>query len=186
MYETSEFRKGLYIELEGVPFQIVDFQHVKPGKGNQFTRTRIKNLVNNNVIDKTFKSGDRVGEPELEKKRMQFLYSEPDGHQFMDLEAYEQIRLDSEAVGDLKNYLIENLEIEVLYFRGKPIAIELPTFVNLKITYCEPGVKGDTASGGSKPATLETGMSVQVPFHIKQGDMLKIDTRTGEYVEKVR
>lgn len=186
MHETSDFKKGLYIEMEGVPYQIVDFQHVKPGKGNQFTRTRIKNLLNNNVIDKTFKSGERVGEPELEKKHMQYLYSDAENHQFMDLEAYEQIFLDHKTVGDYKNYLIENLEIEVLYFKGKPIAIELPTFVNLKITYCEPGIKGDTASGGSKPATLETGLSVQVPFHIKQGDMLKIDTRTGEYVEKVK
>lgn len=186
MHDTSDFRKGLYIEMDGVPYVIVDFQHVKPGKGNQFTRTRIKNLLNNNTIDKTFKSGERVGEPELEKKRMQYLYSEPEAHQFMDLEAYEQIHLDVKTVGDYKNYLIENLEIEVLYFNGKPIALELPTFVNLKITYCEPGIKGDTASGGSKPATMETGLNVQVPFHIKQGDVLKIDTRTGEYVEKIK
>lgn len=186
MYETADFKKGLYIEIEKVPYVIVDFQHVKPGKGNQFTRTRIKNLLTNNTIDRTFKSGERVGEPALEKKRMQYLYADQDGYQFMDLDAYEQILLDRESVGDRKDYLIENLEIEVLYFNGKPIAVDVPTFVNLKITYCEPGVKGDTATGGSKPATVETGLIVQVPFHIKQGDVLKIDTRTGDYVEKVK
>ena len=186
MYETSDFRKGLYIEFEGVPFQIVDFQHVKPGKGNAFTRTRLKNLLNNNVQEKTFKSGERVGEPNLERKQMQFLYKDQDGFQFMDLGAYDQVHFDADTIGEYGNYLIENLEIEVLYYKGKPIGLQLPTFVNLKITYCEPGVKGDTASGGTKPATLETGLTVNVPFHIKQGDVLKIDTRTGEYVEKVK
>lgn len=186
MYETSDFRKGLYIEFEGVPFQIVDFQHVKPGKGNAFTRTRMRNLLNNNVQEKTFKSGERVGEPNLERKQMQFLYKDQSGFQFMDLGAYDQVHFEQETIGEYGNYLIENLEIEVLYFKGKPIGLQLPTFVNLKITYCEPGVKGDTASGGTKPATLETGLTVNVPFHIKQGDVLKIDTRTGEYVEKVK
>lgn len=186
MYETSDFKKGLYIEFEGVPFQIVDFQHVKPGKGNAFTRTRMRNLLNNNVQEKTFKSGERVGEPNLERKTMQFLYKDQSGYQFMDLGAYEQTHFDADTIGDYKNFLLENLEIEVLYFKGKPIGLQLPTFVNLKITYCEPGVKGDTASGGSKPATMETGLIVNVPFHIKQGDVLKIDTRTGEYVEKVK
>jgi elongation factor P len=186
MHETSDFKKGLYIELDGVPFVIVDFQHVKPGKGNQFTRTRIKNLLTNNTIDKTFKSGERVGEPALEKKKMQYLYKDNDGFQFMDLDAYEQIQLTTEYVGDNKNYLTENLEIEVLYFNGRPIALQLPFHVNLKVTYCEPAIKGDTASGGGKPVTLETGLIVTVPYHIKQDDMLRIDTRTGDYIEKVK
>jgi elongation factor P len=186
MYETSDFRKGLYIEFEGVPYQILDFQHVKPGKGNAFTRTRLKNLLNHSVQEKTFKSGERVGEPNLERKQMQFLYKDQYGYQFMDLGVYDQVHFDQETIGEYGNYLIENLEIEVLYYKGKPIGLQLPTFVNLKITYCEPGVKGDTASGGSKPATLETGLTVNVPFHIKQGDVIKIDTRTGEYVEKVK
>lgn len=186
MYNTSDFRKGLFIEIDKVPYVMVDFQHVKPGKGNQFSRTRIKNLLTGNTIDRTFKSGEQVGEPNLEKKRMQYLYSEPDGFQFMDLDALEQITLDNEAVGDRKDYLIEALEIEVLYFNGRPIAVDVPTFVNLKITYCEPSVKGDTATGGSKPVTMETGLIVHVPFHIKPGDVLKIDTRTGEYVEKIK
>jgi len=186
MYETSDFKKGLYIEFEGVPFQIVDFQHVKPGKGNAFTRTRMRNLFNQNVQEKTFKSGERVGEPNLEKKLMQYLYKDQTGFQFMDLGAYEETHFDKETIGDYANYLLENLEIEVLFFKGKPIGLQLPTFVNMKITYCEPAVRGDTSSGGSKPATMETGLIVNVPFHIKQGDALKIDTRTGEYVEKVK
>ena len=186
MHETSDFKKGLYIEMDGVPYVIVDFQHVKPGKGNQFTRTRIKNLLNNNTIDKTFKSGERVGEPQLEKKQMQYLYADSNGYQFMDLSAYEQILLEKETIGDYKHYLIENLEIEVLYFNNRPITIELPTFVNLQVTYTEPGIRGDTATGGGKPATLSTGLNVTVPFHVKQGEILKIDTRTGEYVEKIK
>ena len=187
MYETSDFKRGLFIEFEGVPFQIVDFQHVKPGKGNSFTRTKMRNLINNNLLEKTFKSGERVGEPELDRKIMQFLYKDNNGYQFMDLGSYEQILLEPESVGDSKNYLIENLEIEVLYFKGRPITLQLPTFVNLKVTYTEPGIKGDTVSGGGgKPATVETGLNVSVPYHVKNGDVLKIDTRTGDYVEKIK
>jgi elongation factor P len=186
MISTTDFTKGLFIEYEGVPYQILEFQHVKPGKGNAFVRTRMKNLITANVLEKTFKSGDRVGEPELEKKRMQYLYPSGDAYQFMDLDAYEQIELEKDAVGENKYYLIENLEIEVLYYKGRPIAVELPNFVNLKITYCEPAIKGDTVSGGGKPATLETGLTVSVPYHVKQGDVLKIDTRDGKYVEKVK
>lgn len=186
MYETSDFKKGLFIEFDKTPFQIVEFQHVKPGKGNSFTRTRLKNLINNNVLEKTFKSGEKVGEPNLERKTMQYLYKDGNGYQFMDLGSYEQTLLEEDTIGDGKYYLLENLEIEVLYYEGRPIAVELPNFVNLKVTYCEPAVKGDTVSGGSKPATLSTGLQVNVPFHIKQDDLLKIDTRTGTYVEKVK
>lgn len=187
MYETSDFKRGLYIEFEGVPFQIVEFQHVKPGKGNAFTRTKMKNLINQNVLEKTFKSGERVGEPALEKKTMQFLYKDNDGFQFMDMGSYEQVHLDNDTVGDKKFYMLENLEIEVLYFKDRPIAIDLPTFINLKVTYTEPAIRGDTVSGGGgKPATMDTGLNTSVPLHVKVGDVLKIDTRTGEYVEKVK
>lgn len=186
MISTNEFKKGVYIEMEGVPYLILEFQHVKPGKGNAFVRTRIKNLITNNVLEKTFKSGDRVDEPELETKRMQYLYKDGNGFQFLDLESYETTPLEESSVGDKKNFLTENLEIEVLYFRGRPIAVELPNFVQLQITYCEPAIKGDTVSGGGKPATLSTGLTISVPYHIKQGDLLKVDTRTGEYVEKVK
>jgi len=186
MIDTSDFKKGLYIEIDSVPFQIIEFQHVKPGKGNSFTRTRMKNLINNNVLEKTLKSGEKVGEPNLEKKTMQYLYKDGNGYQFMDMGSYEQILLEVDTIGDRKDYLIENLEIDVLYYQGRPIAIELPNFVNLKVTYCEPAIKGDTVSGGSKPATLSTGLQVGVPYHIKQDDLLVIDTRTGTYVEKVK
>jgi len=186
MYETSEFKKGLCIEVDGVPYQIVEFQHVKPGKGNAIVRTRMKNLLNKTILEKTFKSGEKVGEPELDKRQMQYLYQDNNGFQFMDLGSYEQTSLDHDAIGDNKFYLIENLEIEVLYYQGRPIAIELPNFVTLKVTYCEPALRGDTVSGGGKPATVETGLTLTVPFHIKQDDVLKIDTRSGEYIEKVK
>jgi elongation factor P len=186
MYETSDFKKGLFIEIEGTPYQIVEFQHVKPGKGNAFTRTRVRNLILNTTVEKTFKSGEKVDEPDLEKKRIQYLYADGDqGYQFLDLESYEQLMLDPKAVGDAKSYLIENLEVDLLLFNGKPISLDLPNFVNLQVTYCEPAVRGDTVSGGAKPATLQTGLNINVPYHIKQGDLLKIDTRSGEYVEKV-
>ena len=186
MYETSNFKKGLYIEIDKVPYEIVDFQHVKPGKGNAFTRTRIKNLLNSNVIERTFKSGETFDEPNLETKKMQYLYSDKDGFQFMDLEAYETVSFDGKIVGDKKYYLTENLEIEVLYFDGKPITIDLPNFVELQVTYTEPGIRGDTASsGGTKQATVSTGLVVNVPLHISMRDWLKIDTRTGSYYEKI-
>lgn len=187
MYDTSEFKRGLFIEMDNVPYQIVEFQHVKPGKGNSFTRTRIKNLLLGTVVEKTFKSGEKVNEPDLQRRRMQYLYKEGDqGFQFLDLESYEQTLLEPDQVGDAKNYLIENLEVDLILFNGKPISLELPTFVSLAVTYCEPAVRGDTVSGGSKPATVQTGLGINVPYHIKQGDLLKIDTRTGEYVEKVK
>lgn len=186
MYDTNQFKKGLYIEYDGVPYQILEFQHVKPGKGNAFTRTRMKNLITTNVLEKTFKSGEKVGEPDLEHRRMQYLYMDNNGFQFMDLDSFEQTMLEKDQVAENKNYLIENLEIEVLYYKGKPIGLELPNFVNLKVTYCEPAIKGDTVSGGGKPATVETGMVLTVPYHVKLNDVLKVDTRTGEYVEKVK
>ena len=186
MYDTSEFKKGLFIEIDKVPYQMVDFQHVKPGKGNQFTRTRIKNLLNGNTIDRTFKSGEKVGEPNLEKKQMQYLYKDGSGYQFMDLSAYEQIFLDEKTIGEYKGYLVENLEIEVLYFDNRPITVELPNFIELTVTYTEPGVKGDTVSGTGKPATMNTGLVVMVPLHVSRDDRLKIDTRTGSYVEKLK
>jgi len=186
MIFTSDFKKGVYIEVDNTPFQIVEFQHVKPGKGNAFVRTRLKNLLTKNVIDRTFKSGERLGEPDVEHKQMQFLYKDRGGHQFMDLDSYEQITLDDDAIGERKLYLTENLEIEALYYKGRIVGLELPNFVKLEVTYTEPGIKGDTASGGGKPATLSTGLTVTVPFHIKQGDFLKIDTRDGTYVEKLK
>jgi elongation factor P len=186
VYTTSDFRKGLKIELEGKPFVIVDFLHVKPGKGGAFVRTKIKNLVSGQVLDKTFRAGDRVEKPDLVEREMQYLYRDGDNYCMMDKETYDQILLNAAQVGENKNYLKENIDVKVLLFNDKPLAIELPNFVELAITKTEPGVRGDTASGGSKPATLETGAVIQVPLFLNEGDIVRVDTRTGEYIERVK
>ncbi len=186
MYSTADFRKGLKIEWEGTPYIIVEFQHVKPGKGGAFVRTKIKNLITGRVIDQTFRSGEKVERPDLQEKEMQYLYAEGDRYCFMDNETYEQIYLTAEQLGDSKDFLQDNLNLKVLYYKGQPIAVELPTFVELTVTQTEPGFKGDTATGGTKPATLETGAVIQVPLFIDIGDRLKVDTRTGTYVERLK
>jgi elongation factor P len=186
MYSTPDFRKGLKIELNGEPFAIVDFLHVKPGKGGAFVRTTLKSLITGNVIDRTFRSGEKVDKPNLEEKEMQFLYETEGEFHFMDVESYEQLFLTEDQLGDARNYLQENVNVTVLFHNGKPIGVEVPIFVELAVTRTEPGVRGDTAAGATKPATLETGMTVQAPLFVNEGDILKIDTRTGKYVERVR
>ena len=186
MYSTADFRKGLKIEWEGTPYIITDFQHVKPGKGGAFVRTKIKNLINGRVIDQTFRSGEKVEKPDLQEKEMQYLYAEGNQFCFMDNGSYEQIYLTAEQLGDGKDFLQDNLNLKVIYYKDQPITIELPTFVELTVEHTDPGFKGDTASGGSKPATLETGAVIQVPLFIEVGDRLKIDTRTSSYVERVK
>lgn len=186
MYSTADFRKGLKIEYDGTPYIIVEFQHVKPGKGGAFVRTKIKNLINGRVIDQTFRSGEKVERPDLQEKEMQYLYAEGDRYCFMDNENYEQIYLNAEQLGDTQGFLQDNLNLKVLYYKGQPIAVELPTFVELMVSHTEPGFKGDTASGGTKPATLETGAVIQVPLFIDIGDRVKVDTRTGTYVERLK
>ena len=183
--DTSRFRNGLKIELDGEPFTIVFFQHVKPGKGGAFVRTKVRNLRTGRVLDRTFRSGERFDEADIEDRRMQYLYQDGDQLVFMDTKNYEQIPFTLEQVGDARTYLKENLEVDVLFWRGRPINIELPAFIEALITGCEPGVKGDTASGSTKPATLETGAVVQVPLFVKEGEVIRVDTRTGEYVERV-
>ncbi len=183
--DTSRFRNGLKIELDGEPFTIVFFQHVKPGKGGAFVRTKVRNLRTGRVLDRTFRSGERVDEADIEDRRMQYLYQDGDQLVFMDTKNYEQIPFTLEQVGDARIYLKENLDVDVLFWRGRPINIELPPFVEARITRCEPGLKGDTASGATKPATLETGAVVQVPLFVKEGEAIRVDTRTGEYVERV-
>ena len=184
MYSTADFRKGLKVEIDGKPYTIVESQHVKPGKGGAFVRTRLKNLETGQVLEQTFRSGAKVERPDLEEKNMQYLYQEGDQFVFMDNQNYEQIYISREFLGDALNYMQPNIEVDVLYFNGRPIGVELPTFVILTITHCEPGMKGDTAAGATKPATLETGHVVQVPLFINEGDSLKIDTRSGEYMER--
>ena len=186
MYSTAEFKKGLKIEIDGIPYIIVDFQHVKPGKGGAFVRTKLKNLLNGRVVDQTFRSGEKVEKPDLMEREMQYLYRDGDRYCMMDNETYEQIMLTEEQVGEARLYLIENLNVEVLFFNQAPLAVELPNFVELEVAQTEPGVKGDTAAGGTKPATLESGATVQVPLFISEGDRVRVDTRTGNYIERVK
>jgi elongation factor P len=186
MYSTSDFRKGLKIEFKGEPYVIVDFLHVKPGKGGAFVRTKLKNMISGRVLDETFRSGEKVGRPDLEEKSVQYLYLDSEGFCFMDNESYEQVFLSDEQVGDAKNYMQENIDASLLLYKGQPIGLDLPITVNLTVVETEPGVKGDTATGATKPAKLETGHVVQVPLFINEGDVLKIDTRNGEYLERAK
>ena len=183
---TADFRKGLKIELEGEPYIITDFLHVKPGKGGAFIRTKLKSLVTGNVIDRTFRSGEKVQTPSLEEKTMQYLYHEGDTYHFMDSDTYEQITLAGNVLGEDSNFLQENVEVKILFHNDQPIGVELPFFVELTIVQTEPGVKGDTASGGTKPATVETGAVIQVPLFLNEGDVIKVDTRTGAYIERAK
>ena len=185
MYETNQFRKGLKIELDGTPYAIVDFQFVSPGKGSAFVRTKIKNLLNGNVIERTFKSGDKVDKPDLENTEFQYLYMDGEHFVFMNTGNYEQMPIDASVVGDSKDFLKENLPVQILFFNGKAISLELPTFVEVLIVETEPGFKGDTATNTLKPAIVETGAKINVPLHVKEGDKIKVDTRDYKYVEKV-
>jgi len=183
---TSEFRRGAKIEFKNAPHEIIDFQHVKMGRGGAIVRTKLKNLKTGSIFEETFKAGERFDTPRLEERSMQYLYKEDDMYYFMDTENYEQLPLTSEQLGDAKKFLKENMVVKVLYYNNSPLTIELPIFVELMITKTAPGFKGDTATGGSKPAVLETGATIKVPFHLNEGDVIKIDTRTSEYVEKVK
>ena len=185
MLSTTDFRKGLKLMIEGQPCIIIDFQHVKPGKGGAFVRTKWRNILTGNVNERNFRSGDKFDKPDLEEKTMQYLYAEGDNFYFMDTSTYEQTFITRVALGEATNFLKENIEASVLFFEGKVIGVDLPNTVELQITQCDPGVKGDTVSGATKPATLETGYTVNVPLFINEGDVLKIDTRTGEYLERV-
>ena len=185
-YSTAEFKKGLKIEIDGTPFAITDFQHVKPGKGGAFVRTKLKNLLTGRVIDQTFRSGEKVDKPDIVEKEMQYLYKDGDSFCLMDNETYEQIMLTEEQMGDAVLYLTENMNLQVLLFNQQAVAVDLPNFVELAVAQTEPGVRGDTASGGTKPATLESGAVIQVPLFINEGDRLKVDTRTGTYIERLK
>jgi elongation factor P len=185
MYETSDFRKNLKIMVEGNPYQILDFQHVKPGKGNQFTRTKLRNLLTGQLLERTFKSGERFEIPNTENREMTFLYKDDNGWAFMDKTSYEQISLNETEVGDSKNYLTENLEVVILMYNERPVSVDVPKAVNLRVVKADPGIKGDRVTGATKPATMETGLVVSVPLHISEGDILRIDTSSGDYVGRV-
>lgn len=186
MYQTNEFRKGLKVDLDGEPFLMVEANFVKPGKGQAFTRTRLKSLITGNVIDRTYKSGEKVPKAAVEEATMQFLYIDGDDYYFMDMGSYETISIPKENLDDAWRFLKESIDVQVLLYKGRPISIEVPNFVVLEITHCEPGVKGDTAQGATKPAELESGHTVHVPLFIEQGESVKVDTRTGDYVERVK
>ena len=186
MYTTSDFRKGLKVEIEGQPYVIVDFQHVKPGKGGAFVRTRMKSMVSGNVLDMTFRSGDKVDKPDLEEKDMQFLYETGGEYHLMDTNNYEQLFLTADQMGESKDFLKENLVIKAVFHNQRPIGVEVPMFVELKVAQTEPGVRGDTATGATKAATLESGAVIQVPLFVEEGDVLRIDTRTRDYITQVK
>ena len=181
---TAEFKKGLKIQFDGQPYTIVDFQHVKPGKGGAFVRTKLKHMRQGRVIDNTFRAGEKVELVDFEDKHMQYLYKD-DRYHFMDSETYDQISLSADEVGDARDFLKENTDVDILFIDGSPVTVELPTFMELAITKTDPGIRGDTASGGSKPATLESGAVVQVPLFLNEGDIVKVDTRSAEYLGRV-
>lgn len=185
MISTSDFKNGMAIEVDGQVYTIVEFQHVKPGKGGAFVRTKLKNIETGAVLDRTIRPVEKFRRVRVEGKKMLYLYSTPDEVVLMDNDTYEQLSLPPSMAGDTLSFVKDNMEVEVQMIDGKPAQISPPIFVELEITETEPGIKGDTVSGGNKPATVETGATVQVPLFIKQGDVIKIDTRTASYVERV-
>jgi len=184
MISAGEFKNGVTFELEGQVYQVVEFQHVKPGKGAAFVRTKLKNVITGATVEKTFSPTDKMPKAQIERKDMQYLYNDGDLYYFMDTDTYEQIPLSKETIGDALKFVKENMIVKILSFKGNVFGIEPPTFVELEVTETEPGFKGDTATGATKPATVETGAVVKVPLFINQGDMIRIDTRTGEYLER--
>lgn len=187
MYQTTDFRNGLKVELEGKPYMIVYFQHVNPGKGSAFVRTKLKNLITGQVLERTFKAGvDTADRPNIEEREMEYLYKDQSGYHFMDQKTFETIGITEENVADSAHYLQEGIKVFILYFNERLISIEVPNFVNLKVVETDPGLRGDTAQGGSKRAVLETGLAVNVPLFINEGDVLRIDTRKNEYIERVK
>ena len=182
MYSTTDFRKGLKIEIDGTPFEIIEFQHFKPGKGGAMVRTKLRNILNGRVLDNTFRSGEKVDRPHLESRDMQFLYHEGEQLVFMDMTTYDQMHMDAEATDGKANYLKDGQECRVLLYNEKPLDIEIPASLVLEVTETEPGAKGDTVSNVTKPATLETGVVIQVPIFVNIGDRVKVDTRTNGYL----
>ena len=185
MVSAGDFRNGLTIEIDGTVYQVIEFQHVKPGKGAAFVRTKLKNVVDGGVVEKTFRPTEKYPQAHIDKKEMQYLYNDGEMYNFMDNETYEQIALTEEAVGDSMKFVKENENVKICSHKGNVFSVEPPLFVELAITETEPGFKGDTAQGATKPAIVETGATVMVPLFVETGDVLKIDTRTGEYLSRV-
>ena len=186
MYTTSDIRKNLKIKLDGAPWSVVDFQFVKPGKGTPFTRTRVKNLITGQVVERSFRSGEKLEPVELDQRSTTLMYKEGSEFHFMDSDTYEQFAVPADGLGDAAQWMVENMPVALLFYEGRPVSVEIANFVDLVITYCEPAVKGDTATNTTKLAELETGASVQVPLFVAEGEKIRIDTRTGEYVSRVK
>ncbi len=185
MISAGDFRKGVTFEMDGQVYVIVDFQHVKPGKGAAFVRTKIKNIMTGGVVERTFNPTEKVPKAHIETREMQYLYNDGELYYFMDTETYEQLPLNYSSVEDAIVFIKENMNVTIKFFKGSPFSVEPPNFVELEITHTEPGVRGDTANAGTKPATLETGFTLQVPLFVNNGDKIRVDTRTGEYMERV-
>lgn len=185
-YDTSDIRKGLKVELDGTPYIVVSFQFVKPGKGVAFTRTRLKNMESGASLDRTFRTGEKIDAAQIDEYEMEYLYKDGDKYCFMDTQSYEQTFVEEATLGDAWKFLGENLPVKVLLHRGRPLTVELSNFVELEVIQSDPGIKGDTASGATKPVTLSTGARLMVPLFINEGDVLRIDTRSGSYVERVK
>ncbi len=186
MYNASDLKKGLKIQIDGEPYIITDFQFAKPGKGQALYKCRLKNMINDSAFERTYRSGDVFEPANLSERKMQYLYNQEDEYCFMDLGNYEQIVLNKEQVGDARNYLIDNIEVDILLFGSTPIGITVPNFVNLTVIKADPWAKGDTSAGDSKPVTLETGYELRVPPFVEEGTKIQVDTRTGEYVTRVK
>lgn len=186
MYEFADIRKNLKVILDGAPYTIVEFQFVKPGKGQAFTRTKVKNLLTGKVIERTFKSNESLEKADIEERQQQFLYPEGDKYVFMDTKTYDQLYLSADNLGDARFYLMDGMMVDVLFWNEKPIGVTPPVFVEMKVKETEPGFKGDTSTNTLKAAKMETGATVMVPLFVNEGDVLKVDTRTGEYVERVK
>lgn len=185
MIMAGDFRKGITVEIDGQVWSISDFQHVKPGKGAAFVRTKLKNVMTGSVLERTFNPTDKYPRAHIESKEMQYLYTDGELYYFMDTETYEQLPLNHDQVEDAINFIVENQNVTVRFFKGNPFSVEAPNFVELEVVDTEPGFKGDTATGATKPAVLETGFKLNVPLFVNQGDRIRVDTRTGEYMERV-
>ncbi len=185
VYMAGDVRNGTTFELDNSVYKVVEFQHVKPGKGAAFVRTKLKNVITGAVLEKTFNPSEKLQGAEIEKRDMQYLYNDGDLYYFMDNETYEQLPINKDDLGDMLRFLKENMNVKVLSFKGKVFAIEPPLFVELEITYTEPGFSGNTSTNATKPATLETGATINVPLFVNTGDIIRIDTRTGEYMERI-
>ncbi len=186
MYTVADLRKGLKITLDGDPYIVIAFDFVKPGKGQALYRTKMRNMINGTILDRTYRSGESFEPASLEERTMQFLYKEDNTYHFMDNKNFEQIIINEDALGDTKNYLIDNLQADVLLFKEKAIGVNVPNFVNLRVVNTDPWAKGDTSGSDSKPATVETGYVLRVPPFIEEGELITIDTRTGEYSTRVK